>query len=194
MTHPSRAFGLLSLLLALSGCVGGGPGLIGSGKPEMNMQQAAERADGILDAVFDAIEPKVQWAHGPTTTGSCDLTRRRTVMTVVSAERRGGFLGVVDRFWRTSGYRFKAINNDVDVPAIFAQTRDGFGVSLIVGGEGQVFFEVDSPCVEESPVAESTTPPNGPSYQSVYPIPRPNVRSGFWSAETPGEPSPDVFR
>ncbi|MEV0495090.1 hypothetical protein [Streptomyces atratus] len=148
----------------------------------MDMQGAAERADGILDAVMKEIEPEVQWTHGPTTTGSCDVTRRRTVMTIISAERRGSFLGVVDRFWRKSGYKIKAINNDVDVPAIFAQTKDGFGVTLIVGGEGQVFFEVDSPCVKKSDVAEPATPPNGRSYAGVELIPRPNVHSDFWSA------------
>ncbi|MGC5413410.1 hypothetical protein ACPXCX_58555, partial [Streptomyces sp. DT225] len=64
------------------------------------------------------------------------------------------------------------------------QTRDGFGVSLVFGG-GQAFFEVDSPCVEESEVAESTASPNGPSYDGVYPLPRPNVRSDFWSVGAP---------
>lgn len=103
-------------------------------------------------------------------------------MTIVSAERRGRFLGVVDRFWRKRGYRIKAINNDVDVPAIFAQTKDGFGVTLSIGGKGQAFFEVDSPCVKESEVAESTTLPNAPVYEDVYPLPRPNVHSDFWSA------------
>lgn len=104
-------------------------------------------------------------------------------MTIVSAERRGSFLGLVERFWRQSDYKIKAINNDLEVPAIFAQTRDGFGVSLIVGGEGQVFFEVDSPCVQTSEVAEPRTKPNGPSYAGAEVIPRPNVRSDFWSAE-----------
>lgn len=55
---------------------------------KMDMQEAAERADGMLDAVLKKIDPKVQWAHGPTTKGSCDVTRRRTVMTIVSADRR----------------------------------------------------------------------------------------------------------
>ncbi|MFF1504587.1 hypothetical protein ACFVZR_33070 [Streptomyces sp. NPDC058316] len=151
----------------------------------MDMQEAAERADGILDALLEEIHPQVQWTHGPTTTGSCDVTRRRTVMTIVSAERRGSFLGVVDRFWRKSGYRIKSINNDADVPAIFAQTQDGFGVSLITGGEGQVFFEVDSPCVQESEVADPIAKPNGPSYADAEIIPRPNVRSDFWSAGAP---------
>lgn len=103
-------------------------------------------------------------------------------MTIVSEARRGSFLGLVDRFWRKSGYRIKAINNDADAPAIYAQTKDGFGVSLIIGFKGQAFFEVDSPCVKESEVAESTTPPNGPAYEDVYPLPRPNVHSDFWSA------------
>ncbi|MEU4265724.1 hypothetical protein [Streptomyces sp. NPDC025273] len=106
-------------------------------------------------------------------------------MTIVSADRRGSFLGVVDRSWRKSGYRIKSINNDPDVPAIFAQTKDGFGVSLIVGGEGQVFFEVDSPCVEESEVADSTTRPTAPTYEGMENIPRPNIRSSFWSAGAP---------
>ncbi|MFB6780330.1 hypothetical protein ACFCX0_23510 [Streptomyces sp. NPDC056352] len=171
----AAAAGLL-VSVSISGCVND------EKREDMNMQEAADRADGILDAVLKTIEPEIQWAHGPTTTGSCDVTRRRAVMTIVSAERRGSFLGVVDRFWRKSGYRIKAINNDLDVPAIFAQTRDGFGVTLSIGGKGQAFFEVDSPCVKESEVAESTTPPNGPAYENVYPLPRPNVHSDFWSA------------
>lgn len=52
----------------------------------MNMQEAADRADGMLDAVLKKIDPEVQWAHGQTTKGSCDVTRRRTVMTIVSAD------------------------------------------------------------------------------------------------------------
>ncbi|WUQ25277.1 hypothetical protein OG446_20160 [Streptomyces sp. NBC_00236] len=153
----------------------------GDGRLKMNMQDAADRADGILDAVLAEVKPAVHWAHGPTSSGSCDVSRMRVVMTIVSEHRRGSLLGVVDRFWRKSGYRIKAINKDVDVPAIYAQTKDGFGVSLSVGGQGQAFFEVDSPCVEESDVAESTAAPNGPSYEGVYPLPRPNVHSDFWS-------------
>ncbi|WP_405685891.1 hypothetical protein [Streptomyces sp. NBC_00057] len=151
----------------------------------MNMQDAADRADVILDEVFEEIHPEVQWTHGPTTIGSCDLTRRRTVMTIVSRERRGSLLGLVDRFWRKSEYRIKAVNRDVEFPAIYAQTKDGFGVSLSIGGEGQAFFEVDSPCVKESEVADPITKPNGPSYADAEIIPRPNVRSDFWSAGAP---------
>jgi hypothetical protein len=151
----------------------------------MDMQAAADRADQILDAVFEELKPSLQWAHGPTSTGFCDVSRMRAVMTVVSTERRGNFLGVVERFWRKSDYRIKAVNKDLEFPAIYAQTSDGFGVSLSFGGKGQAFFEVDSPCVEKSEVAPPTTSPNGPSYEGVYPIPRPNIRSPFWSAGAP---------
>ncbi|WLQ41755.1 hypothetical protein P8A22_18240 [Streptomyces laculatispora] len=168
----------LALGFSLSGCVGNGK------RVDMDMQDAAGHADEIMDATLASIDPAVQWAHGPTTTGSCDVTRRRSVMTVVSDQRRGSFLGLVERAWRKRDYRIKGVNNDQDSPAIYAQTSGGFGVSLIFGG-GQAFFEVDSPCVEESEVVESTTPPNGPSYEGVYPLPRPNVHSDFWSAGAP---------
>ncbi|MFJ5849501.1 hypothetical protein [Streptomyces sp. NPDC092903] len=164
--------------MTLSGCADSDK------RADMDMQDAAGRADEIMDATLASIDPAVQWAHGPTTTGSCAVTRRRTVMTVVSDERRGSFLGLVERAWRKRDYRIKGINNDRDSPAIYAQSSGGFGVSLVFGG-GQAFFEVDSPCVEDSEVAESTTPPNGPSYEGVYPLPRPNVRSDFWSAGAP---------
>ncbi|MDT0428598.1 MULTISPECIES: hypothetical protein [Streptomyces] len=151
----------------------------------VNMQAAADRADDILDEVLSAISPAVEWAHATTTAGSCDVSRRRTVMTIISSERRGSFLGVVERFWRKSDFRIRAVNRDDDFPAVYARTPDGFGVSLSFGGGGQAFFEADSPCVDKSDVAESTTPPNGPAYEGVYPLPRPNVRSPFWSAGAP---------
>ncbi|RPK61503.1 hypothetical protein EES43_15330 [Streptomyces sp. ADI96-02] len=89
---------------------------------------------------------------------------------------------MVDRFWRRSGFKIKQVNADPDVPAIYAQTHDGFGVSLIVGGEGQIFFDVDSPCVRESEVAESTSRATAPLYEGAEFIPRPNIHSDFWSA------------
>ncbi|MER5279659.1 hypothetical protein ABT025_28540 [Streptomyces sp. NPDC002809] len=150
----------------------------------MDMQEAAERADGMLDAVLKKIDPEVQWAHGPTTKGSCDVTRRRTVMTIVSADRRVTFLDQVEKFWRTSDYRIKAKNDDAVFPAVYAVTKDGFGISVSVRAKGQVFLEADTPCVKESKVADSASKPNGPDYQGVYPLPSPNVRSDYWSAGT----------
>ncbi|MFI6524677.1 hypothetical protein [Streptomyces uncialis] len=152
-------------------------------RSEMNMQEAAERADALLDLTFKAIRPPVQWAHGDTTTGSCDLSRRRTVMTVISEQMRGSFLGVVERAWEKEKVRITHVDKNKEFPALFAKTADGFGVSLTIGAKGQAFFEVSTPCVEESEVAEPTAEPNGPSYKDVDPIPRPNVRSPFWSAD-----------
>ncbi|MFE7758285.1 hypothetical protein [Streptomyces sp. NPDC057429] len=165
-------------VLAVAGC--------GSEEGDgVDMQNAAERADGMLDAVLQEIDPKVDWTHGPTTTGSCEVSRRRTVMTVISVDRRGSFLGIVDRYWRRSGYQINAINNDSEFPAIYAKTKEGYAASLRFGGEGQAFFRIDSPCVEESEVADSTTRPTAPTYEGMENIPRPNIRSSFWSAGAP---------
>ncbi|MEU9713484.1 hypothetical protein AB0E21_33525 [Streptomyces sp. NPDC047967] len=146
------------------------------------MQDAAERADEMLDKVLAEIEPSVQWVHGPTTSGSCTVTRRRTIMTVVSRQRRGSFLGVVDRFWRRSGYRMTSINNDVVFPAIYAKTDDGFQVGLTVADKGQVHLTVESPCVRHSEVADSTSPATAYLAPDAEFIPRPNIHSEFWSA------------
>ncbi|MEV8456401.1 hypothetical protein AB0467_23645 [Streptomyces sp. NPDC052095] len=148
---------------------------------KMDMQEAADRADGMLDDVLKKIDPEVQWAHGPTTKGSCDVTRRRTVMTIVSADRRQAFLDQVEQAWRASDFRIRAKNKDTEFPAVYAVTKDGFGISVSVRAKGQVFFEADTPCVKESKVAESASKPNGPAYKDVYPLPSPNVRSDHWS-------------
>ncbi|ORT55255.1 hypothetical protein [Streptomyces sp. CB03238] len=157
----------------------------------MNMQEAAERADAMLDATLNAVVPEVQWDHATTTAGSCNVNRRRTVTTIISEQRRGSFLGIVERFWNKSGYKITSVNQSREMPAIFAKSRDGFQLSLSFGYKGQAFFEVATPCVQESEVAEPTTKPNGPAYP-LGKIPTPNVRSDFWSAETPvpGSPSP----
>ncbi|MGV4891342.1 hypothetical protein ACSR0Z_33105 [Streptomyces viridosporus] len=172
---------------ALSGC--GTPGKEGeasSGKSdvEMNMQEAAEHADAMLDAVLESIKPEVQWTHDETTTTSCDLIRRRTVMTIISKERRGSFLGLVERFWEKSGYEITAVNKSTKFPAVYAEDSDGFTISLSIGDQGQAFFEAATPCVEESAVADPTSSPKGVNYAGKK-IPRPNVHSDFWSSTTP---------
>jgi hypothetical protein len=101
----------------------------------------------------------------------------------LSASRRTDFLDQVKAFWRKSDYRIKAINNDTEFPAVYAQTDAGFGISVSFRGKGQAFFEADSPCVKESKVVDSTSKPNGPAYEGVYPLPRPNVHSDYWSGE-----------
>ncbi|WP_251065860.1 hypothetical protein [Streptomyces sp. ISL-36] len=150
----------------------------------MNMQDAADRADAMLDATLSAVVPEVQWDHATTTAGSCTVTRRRTVTTVISEQRRGNFLGVIERFWKKSGYEITGVNQDREMPAIFARSSDGFQLAISVGYKGQAFFDVITPCVDESEVAEPTSKPNAPAYP-LGQIPTPNVRSEFWSAETP---------
>lgn len=173
-----------------------GCGVLGDSKEErgaaasMNMQEAAEHADAMLDATLAAVLPEIQWAHDDTTARSCDLTRRRTVMTIISDQRRGSFLGVIERFWEKSGYKITSVIESSERPAMFAKSPDGFQLVLTVGDKGQVFFRVGTPCVEKSEVADPTTKPNGPAYTGVD-IPYPNVRSDFWSAESPAaSPSP----
>ncbi|WP_426404301.1 hypothetical protein ACN9M0_25975 [Streptomyces sp. R-07] len=154
----------------------------------MNMQKAAERADTILDATLGAVAPEVQWAHDTWTSGSCTVTRRRAVTTVISEQRRGNFLGVIERFWKKSGYQITGVNQDREMPSIFARSPDGFEFDLTVGYKGQAFFDLTTPCVEHSDVAEPATKPNGPAYPYGK-IPTPNVRSDFWSATAPA-PAP----
>ncbi|MEU5364696.1 hypothetical protein ABZ354_14610 [Streptomyces sp. NPDC005925] len=148
------------------------------------MQEAAERADEILDKTFAAIKPAVHWTHGETTTGSCDVSRRRAVMTMISPERRGSFLGVVERHWKAEGYRRLGVNRSAKGPATYFETPDQFRVRLLVGGNGQAFFEVATPCVATSPVSPPTADTVGPNYAGG-PIPDPDIRSDFWSKPHP---------
>ncbi|MFI2317160.1 hypothetical protein [Streptomyces sp. CB00072] len=168
----------------LAGC-----GLLGDAKggreavAGMDMQGAAERADSILYATVGEITPEIEWVHRATTTGTCDVTRYWTVMTVISEQRRGNFLGVVERFWKASGYRIKAVSPSKEMPSIIVRSPDGFGIRVSFGYKGQAFFQVTSPCVDESKVVAPTKVANGRTYEGE--IPTPNVRSDFWSAETP---------
>ncbi|WP_351223324.1 hypothetical protein [Streptomyces sp. NPDC002133] len=189
MNRVGRAMGV-AIPMALAGALFSGCGLLGDAKESkgaavgVDMQEAAERADAMLDATIAAVVPKIQWTHDTTTIGSCDLSRYRTVMTIISEQRRGNFLGVIERFWQKSGYKITDVNKSKAHPAIFATSADGFGISLIIGDRGQAFFEVATPCVRESEVADPTAEPNGPDYAGGE-IPYPDVRSDFWSAESP---------
>ncbi|MFF9198626.1 hypothetical protein ACF09L_25765 [Streptomyces sp. NPDC014779] len=171
-----------------SGAADGGRGQ-GQGKGKerapvvrMTMQQAAERADRILDDTFAAIVPPVQWTHRQSMDGECSTDRRRTVMTIVSEQRRPAFLRLVERHWRAQGFTFRATSKDKQ--AVYYLTPDGFQLSVLIGWKGQAHFEVTTPCVEKSVVRPPLTPPNGPDY-SKRPPTAPNVESPFWSADTP---------
>lgn len=184
--NPRTAL-LVATLLLLAGCESGDGGSgfgNGGGGAGMNMQEAADRADEILDSTFSRIKPEVRWVHGESTEGSCDVSRRRAVVTVISAARRGSFLGVVERAWKGSGYRRLGVNANSESPATYFETPDGFRVRLLIGGGGQAFFEVATPCVDESPVAPPALAA-GEEGHGGEPVPAPSVRSPFWSAGAP---------
>ncbi|MER5207692.1 hypothetical protein [Streptomyces sp. NPDC002825] len=124
----------------------------------------------------------MQWTHRQTMAGNCSSDRSRTVMTIISEERRGAFLGLVDRHWKSKGFTFRATSKNK--LAAYYVSPDGFQAKVLIGWKGQAHFEVTTPCVEKSDVAPPTTPPNGPDY-SKLPATAPNVTSDFWSAHTP---------
>ncbi|GHC65585.1 hypothetical protein [Streptomyces cinnamoneus] len=184
---------MLITALALSGCGADGSGSEREGKAGMDMRQGADRADRILDETLTAIDPSIKWTHGESTQGGCggstsgSVTRRRAVMTIISEERRGSFLGVVERHWRKSGYSITGASAHKENPAIFASTPDDFRMSLEFGDKGQAFFDLVTPCLEKSDVSPPKTEPNGPNYAGSD-IPYPDQRSDFWSAKAPVAP------
>ena len=191
---------LAAATLVVSGC-----GFLGSsenkeeGAPvekeaNVNMQDAADQAEEIIGATLKAINPSVEALRGPSSDSACtdfksdgtgtgSVTRRRYVMTIISAERRGSFLGVVERYWKRQGYKITTVRNSADMPAIFATAPDGFKVSLEFGYKGQAGFNVTSPCVAESEVTEAPRKPvesGSPEAKGV-----PYIHSDFWSSNDP---------
>ncbi|MFI7872536.1 hypothetical protein [Streptomyces salinarius] len=157
------------------------------------MQQAADKADALVYETFSAVKPPVEWTHDVSDHGSCggdstelgDVTRRAVVMTQVSKERRGALLGIIERHWKKNGHKITDVSPNVDFPEIYAESSDGLlRMSLVVGGEGQFFLDVQTACVKESSVAPPTTKVNGRSYYGEA-IPRPNVEDAFWSSSEP---------
>ncbi|MDG9716969.1 hypothetical protein [Streptomyces sp. DH24] len=195
---PLAIVAISSAVCALSGC-----GLIdddGTGtesKPEknnVNMQEAADRAEQILDGTLAAIKPGVEAVRGPSSdsictdfkddgTGTGTVTRRRYVMTIVSEARRGSFLGVIERQWKKDGYEITSVRKNKEMPAIFASTPEGFRLSLEIGYKGQASFSATSPCVTESDVIEAPREPIDPDSEASKGLPY--VHSEFWSADTP---------
>ncbi|MFJ2266039.1 hypothetical protein ACIOHO_06565 [Streptomyces sp. NPDC087849] len=171
---------LVAGALLLTGC---GASSDSTGREvKMNMQEAAVRADEILDGTFAAIKPPVHWTHDESVEGGCDVQRSRAVMTIISEERRGSFLGIIERYWESQGYKQLAVNNSKS-PAIYYRTPDGFNVRVLVGSNGQAFFEVATPCVNASKVSPPKAETVGPNYAGKD-IPFPDVRSDFWSVKS----------
>ncbi|MBD0422997.1 hypothetical protein H0H10_28235 [Streptomyces sp. TRM S81-3] len=166
----------------------------------MNLQEAADRAEQILDGTLAGIKPEVEAARGPSSDSVCTdrkndgvgtktVTRRRYVMTIISEDRRGNFLGVIERQWKRNGYEITSVRRNKEMPAIFASTPEGFRVSLEIGYKGQASFVVTSPCATESEVTEAPREPIDPDSPAGKGLPY--AHSDFWSADTPlSSPSP----
>ncbi|MEU3981402.1 hypothetical protein AB0F77_15030 [Streptomyces sp. NPDC026672] len=181
MRNSVAAASVLALLLAGCGTTGSASSSKES-QSKMNLQEAADRADTILDEAFAAIKPGVQWTHRYSMPGDCYVDRDRAVMTIISAQRRGSFLGVLDRHWKGKGYNLVATSPN-GLAAHF-KTQDGFQLEVLIAPNGQAHLSVTTPCVDESDVAQPTSKPNGPDY-SKQKLPAPNVKSTFWSSEAP---------
>lgn len=190
--HHRIAVALL-LLTAATGC-GSSPHSHSPERkqPAMNMQQGADRADAILARTLAAIKPELRWLHGPSTDASCGddpnapegtgtVDRRIQIQTIVSETRRGSLLGIVERDWRAQGYEIKNVNSNKRFPSIVASTPDSFSVEVSVGGEGQFFFGVTTPCFTRTAVAAPTARPNTAGREGQYPL-RPYIHDDFWSA------------
>ncbi|RYJ24696.1 hypothetical protein CU044_4607 [Streptomyces sp. L-9-10] len=168
---------------------------------KISLQKAAEKADAIMLSTMSSVQPALNWVHDGSTDGGCgeytidgkktgSVTRRTAVMTIVSEARRGSLLGVVERHWKKQGYTITSMNTSKEFPAINASTPEDFRMSVLVGGKGQFFFSVVTPCFIESEVAPPKTEANGTPFDGPK-VPDPSVPSDFWSATTPiPSPSP----
>lgn len=179
----TKRIAVAATLVFLTGCgVTGNASSNKESQSKMNMQEAADWADNILDETLAAVKPPVQWAHTYSMPGDCYVDRERSIMTIISEERRGSFLGVLERHWKGKGYNFVAASEN-GLAANF-KTQDGFQLQVLIGANGQAHLSVTTPCVEKSEVASPTSKPNGPDY-SKQELPAPNIHSEFWSATSP---------
>ncbi|GAA0580460.1 hypothetical protein [Streptomyces crystallinus] len=191
-----RGLGLVVLLATLMGLTACG----GQTKSEnqndqrvraMNMQQAGEGSENILDATLAAIQPPVKWSYGAPMQEACStdlnepmgrttVTRSRNILTIISPDRRGSLLGVVQRHWESAGFKVTSVRDDESMPWVRATRDDGFSVSLQVGSVGNVFLSASFACAEDAEMTyPSGTPgkPGGPRTEEL----KPRERSEFWS-------------
>ncbi|MEE1802339.1 hypothetical protein PUR57_27220 [Streptomyces sp. JV176] len=161
----------------------------------ISLQEAAEKADAIILSTISSVRPTLNWVHyAPTDSGCGDYTidgkttgsatRRAAVMTIVSEERRGSLLGVVERYWKKQGYTISDVDSSRAFPAIDARTSEDFRMSVSVGAKGQFFFDITTPCFIKSEVSPPKTEANGTPFEGPK-VPSPSVHSDFWSATTP---------
>jgi hypothetical protein len=182
------AYALFLTVVLCSGC-----GLVPSSPendenvPDMNMQEAANRADAILDETINAVTPSVDWQHGIPFDGVCSsdprdlpyetgsVTRDRFITTIVSESRRQEFLAQIRSHWEGRGFVITGENPNSQ--SIYASTPADFRLGVGVNTAGQVYFTIATPCFRMSEVAPPTS---GPDYTGDEP-PLPSVESEYWS-------------
>ncbi|KJK52016.1 hypothetical protein UK14_09920 [Streptomyces sp. NRRL F-4428] len=162
----------------------------------MHMRQGAERADAILQETLGAVRPELKWNHGPggsagctkgvagAATGTGSAKRSLTILTVVSEQRRGALIGMIERDWKSRGYKITGARQAAEAPAVYASTPDGYSLSVEVAGEGQFFLDAGTPCLTDSSVMDPMTQPNTSQRKGPFPQ-RPDEQDEFWSATTP---------
>lgn len=97
----------------------------------------------------------------------------------------GALLDIIKRHWKKNGHKITDVSPNADFPEVYAESSDGLlRMSLVVGGEGQFFLDVQTSCIKESSVAPPATKVNGRSYYGEA-IPRSNVKDTFWSSSEP---------
>ncbi|MGW1180908.1 hypothetical protein ACWD7Y_19745 [Streptomyces drozdowiczii] len=157
----------------------------------MDMQQAGQRAEEILDDTMEAIQPPVKWVRGVAMespcstdlnepTGTTSVVRSRNILTVVSERRREELLKTVQGHWEKRGAGDFVIRSGEKRPQIRATTADGLTVTLYVGNAGNVYIRVGFGCAQDSAVTyPEGTPghPGGPEEPERIP----HEHSPYWS-------------
>ncbi|MYQ76719.1 hypothetical protein GTW64_06345 [Streptomyces sp. SID4923] len=189
MRKPIRSLGSLLLVVALAACQSQ------KAEPEMDMQQAGERAEEILDGTVAAIQPPVKWERDNPSQLACDnglnrpigatsVYRGRTILTVVSARRRGELLEMVRRYWKQQGFGDFEIDSDSHMPQIRATSADGLVAILDVGDIGNVYFTAGFSCAKDSEMTYPSDTPGLPwGVTKTDGLPR--KYSAHWSETAP---------
>ncbi|WP_371772903.1 hypothetical protein [Streptomyces sp. NBC_01438] len=191
MSGPVRLLGCVVVVVVLAACQGEAE----PEEPAMDMQQAGQRAEVILDGTMAAIHPSVKWARGTPMeqpcstglnrpTGTTTVVRSRNILTVVSEQRRGELLEQVRRYWKQQGAQDFSVKSDKSMLWIRATAADGFSLSLQVGSIGNVFADAGLSCAEDS---DTTYPPGTPGQPggSKKEELTPREHSDFWSSGDP---------
>ncbi|WP_329025720.1 hypothetical protein [Streptomyces sp. NBC_01423] len=188
MRSSARLLGCVLLAVFLTACQAGKE----QEEPKVDMQHAGQRAEKILDDTMQAIQPPVKWVRGVAMesacstglnepTGTTTVMRGRKILTVISGNRRGELLAMIQRHWERQGFRNFDVDHDEKMPQIRATAADGLTVILDVGNIGNVYIDAGYGCVRDS---EMTYPKGTPGHPGGPEEPEriPHEHSPYWSA------------